>query len=218
MTMPGDITFNSGTSYFGQNLTDFVQNGTIAASRVDDMAERILAAWYLLRQDSSSYPEGTSPSFRGLSTSNFPIAVNFNAFFPLDQATNEHVDVQDDHFTVVREIGAAGAVLLKNEGALPLLKPRSVIVVGNDSGPSIYGPNGFSDRQGDDGILAMGWGSGTAQFPYLIDPLSAIQNRAIKDHSIVSWWRSNWQLPGVAAAVQQQSAAASISLRHARDT
>lgn len=37
MTMPGDITFDSGTSYFGANLTAFVQNGTIPESRVDDM-------------------------------------------------------------------------------------------------------------------------------------------------------------------------------------
>jgi hypothetical protein len=57
MTMPGDITFGSGTSWFGQNLTDFVNNGTIAASRVDDMATRILAGWYLLHQD-SNYPPG----------------------------------------------------------------------------------------------------------------------------------------------------------------
>ncbi|GJE84410.1 glycoside hydrolase family 3 protein [Phanerochaete sordida] len=190
MTMPGDITFNSGTSWFGQNLTDFVNNGTIAASRVDDMATRILASWFLLHQDDSDYP-----------------TTNFNAFFPLDEATNSHLDVQEDHFKVVREIGAAGSVLLKNEGALPLLKPRSIAIIGNDSGPSIYGPNGFSDRQGDDGVLAMGWGSGTAQFPYLIDPLSAIQNRAIKDHTLVTWWRSNFDLPGVAATVQQQSAA-----------
>ena len=58
MTMPGDITFNSGTSWWGQNLTDFVNNGTIAASRVDDMAERILASWYFLHQDSKSFPAG----------------------------------------------------------------------------------------------------------------------------------------------------------------
>lgn len=29
MTMPGDITFDSGDSYFGGNLTKFVQDGQI---------------------------------------------------------------------------------------------------------------------------------------------------------------------------------------------
>lgn len=52
---------------------------------------------------------------------------------------------------------------------------------GTDAGPARMGPNGFSDRGGDDGVLAMGWGSGSADFPYLIDPLSAIQPRAVKD-------------------------------------
>ena len=37
MTILGDATFNSGTSCLGQNLTDFVNNGTIAASRMEDM-------------------------------------------------------------------------------------------------------------------------------------------------------------------------------------
>ena len=110
--MPGDITFDSGTSWWGPNLTAFVQNGTIPESRVDDMATRILGAWYFLEQD-QDYPP-----------------VSFNAFSLTDQATNEHIDVQEDHFKIVREIGAAGAVLLKNEGALPLVKPRSIVIVG----------------------------------------------------------------------------------------
>jgi hypothetical protein len=38
--MPGDITFDSNTSYFGANLTAYVMNGTISLSRVDDMATR----------------------------------------------------------------------------------------------------------------------------------------------------------------------------------
>lgn len=39
MTMPGDINFNSGDSYFGGNLTAFVRNGTIPEARVDDMGK-----------------------------------------------------------------------------------------------------------------------------------------------------------------------------------
>ena len=57
MSMPGDIgVFGSG-SWFGANLTAFVQNGTISESRVDDMAERIIAGWYFLGQD-NNYPDG----------------------------------------------------------------------------------------------------------------------------------------------------------------
>ncbi len=128
--MPGDITFNSGTSWWGANLTAFVQNGTIAETRVDDMAERILASWYLLDQD-QNYPEGASLSLLLLDTLTSAHTVSFNAFFMNDPATNAHVDVQADHYKVVREIGAAGSVLLKNTGhALPLNKPRSIALIG----------------------------------------------------------------------------------------
>ena len=145
MTMPGDITLNSGTSYFGANLTAYVQNGTIPEARVDDMVTRILAGWYLLGQDSPSYPH-----------------TNFNAFHPLDEATNEHIDVQGDHDIVVREIDTASVVLLKNvDEALPLGKPRKLVVIGSDAGPAhVAGPNEFPYNAGVDGILAMGWGSG----------------------------------------------------------
>jgi len=147
MTMPGDITLNSNTSYFGANLTAYVQNGTIPESRVDDMATRILASWYLLDQDSPDYP-----------------TTNFNAFDLLDEATNEHIDVQGNHQELVREIAAASVVLLKNvNDALPLKKPRRLVLIGSDAGPAhIAGPNGFSDQDqgGVDGVLAMGWGSG----------------------------------------------------------
>ncbi|OSD03878.1 glycoside hydrolase family 3 protein [Trametes coccinea BRFM310] len=192
MSMPGDITFSSHTSWYGANLTAYVENGTIAESRVDDMAERIIAAYYLLEQD-QNYPE-----------------VSFNAFDMTDPATNAHVDVQADHYKVVREIGSAGAVLLKNvAGALPLKTPRSIAVIGNDSGPSTRGPNGYSDRGGDDGTLAMGWGSGTTQFPYLVTPLEAIQARAQQDApgTQVSWWLSNWDTAGAAATAFQQDVA-----------
>ena len=65
MSMPGDITSGSGNSWYGTNLTAFVQNGTIAESRVDDMAERIIAGWYFLGQD-NNYPDGELISVQGI--------------------------------------------------------------------------------------------------------------------------------------------------------
>jgi beta-glucosidase len=85
--------------------------------------------------------------------------------------------VQDSHFKLVRELGAASTVLLKNtNGALPLgehagkAAERSLVLIGSDAGPGRLGPNEFPDQGGAiTGILAMGWGSGTANFTYLIN-------------------------------------------------
>ncbi|KDR74106.1 hypothetical protein GALMADRAFT_227804 [Galerina marginata CBS 339.88] len=164
----GDITFNSGTTYFGNTLVSAVQSGSVPQSRVDDMATRILAAWYLMSQDSG-----------------FP-AVNFNAWSS-NSGLNQHVNVQANHKSVIRDIGAASTVLLKNVGnVLPLKAPKSIGIVGNGAGNGSKGPNGYSDRSGDDGVLAMGWGSGTANYPYLISPLDAITTRANADKTTVS--------------------------------
>ena len=145
MSMPGDIFFVPNISYFGANLTAYVENGTIPEARVDDMATRILASWYFLGQDSPNYPK-----------------TNFNQADPLDEATNEHIDVQDDHGKLVREIDTSSIVLLKNvDDALPLKKPRKLVLVGSDAAPAhIAGPSEFSDQGGVDGVLAVGWGSG----------------------------------------------------------
>ncbi|TFK40959.1 glycoside hydrolase family 3 protein [Crucibulum laeve] len=168
MTMPGDITFNSGTTYFGSALVSAVQSGTVPQSRIDDMALRILAAWYLLGQDSG-----------------FP-AVNFDAW-NINAPVNTHANVQSDHKNVIRQIGAASTILLKNTGGvLPVKTPKTIAIIGNGAGPSSRGPNGYTDRGGDDGVLAMGWGSGTADFPYLITPLDAITARAKADGTTVT--------------------------------
>ncbi|KIM71494.1 glycoside hydrolase family 3 protein [Piloderma croceum F 1598] len=196
MTMPGGIGLDVGdvgtsSSYFGGNLTAFVNNGTIPLSRIDDMATRILAGWYFLGQDAPSYPQ-----------------VNFNIWNPYDDSTNGRVDVQDDHYKVVREIGAASTVLLKNDrGALPLKKPRSLVLIGNDAGPGRAGPNQFQDQGGSDGTLAVGWGSGSGDFTYLITPLEAIQARARQHRTSVSWLLDNFDLPMAGNVAIRQSAA-----------
>ena len=145
MSMPGDIAPGSGTSYFGANLTEYVTKGIIPEERVDDMATRILASWYFIGQDSPTYP-----------------TTNFNAWDPLDESTNEHIDVQNNHGKLVREIDTASIVLLKNVNeALPLKKPRKLVLIGSDAAPAhTAGPNEFPYQDGVDGILAIGWGTG----------------------------------------------------------
>ncbi|CAE6446591.1 unnamed protein product [Rhizoctonia solani] len=189
MTMPGDIKFRSGDSYFGANLTAYVQNGTVSEIRLTDMAERIVAAGYLVGQD-KNYPD-----------------LSFDAFRPLDPI-NKHIDVQEDHYKIVREMGAASTVMLKNVNqTLPLKKPISIALIGSDAGPSRRGPNGYTDRGGIDGTLAMGWGSGSADFPYLISPLEAFQQRAKADRTSISWWLNDWDTAGAAAAVSNKDVA-----------
>ena len=69
--------------------------------------------------------------------------------------------MQADHADLIRTIGAASTVLLKNNNnALPLNKPKSIGIIGNGAGSNPNGPNGFTDRAGDSGVLALGWGSG----------------------------------------------------------
>ncbi|KAG0701012.1 glycoside hydrolase superfamily [Suillus ampliporus] len=176
LTNPGDIIPDSGSSYFGQNLTDFVMNGTISEQRLDDMATRIIAAWYYMHQD-ENYPNVTVSSF--------------DLYNPI----NQEVNAQSDHYTIVRKIGAAGTVLLKNEGVLPLHKPKSIVLVGSDAAPPVSGPNEYMLQGGDpSGILAVGWGSGTTNFTYLISPYEAIQARARVDQTSVFWNFDNWNL------------------------
>lgn len=46
MTMAGDENLASGDTYWGSNLTFAVLNGTIPQWRLDDMAVRIMSAYY----------------------------------------------------------------------------------------------------------------------------------------------------------------------------
>ncbi|KAI9457435.1 beta-glucosidase [Lactarius psammicola] len=190
MTMPGDMTQGSDTTYFGANLVAAVKSGTIPEARVNDMATRILASWYFLGQYNTTRPD-------------------FNANQPFDGATNAHVNVQADHGTLVRKIDAASIVLLKNvKGSLPLKEPRRIVLIGSDAAPARKaGPNGFTDQGGVDGVLAMGWGSGTARFTYLISPYEALQARARNDHTLFSWFFDDFDTAGASKAAYHQDAA-----------
>lgn len=94
---------------------------------------------------------------------------------PID-LVNEHVNARAEHARIIREVGAKSNVLLKNTGGLPLTgKERQVGIFGSDAGSNPWGANGCPNRNCNNGTLAMGYGSGTSEFPYLVTPEQAIQ-------------------------------------------
>ncbi|KAF7358310.1 Beta-glucosidase [Mycena venus] len=160
MNMPGFFAYGRGpqtegnpdtatNGWWGANLIEMVKNGSVPEARVDDMVVRTFAAYYKLGQD-LGYPE---------------------------ISLKDAVNVQADHYKLIRQIGAASTILLKNTNkALPLAVTniKRIAILGSDAGPNPDGANACSDRGCSQGTMAMGWGSGTANFPYLIDPLQAI--------------------------------------------
>ncbi|KAL9550982.1 hypothetical protein MBANPS3_004484 [Mucor bainieri] len=173
MNMPGDDAFAA-------NLTQAVKDDKVKEERVTNMATRIVASWYKLGQD-KDFPE------TAINTS-YPEAAKY-------------VNVQADHKKLVREMGAASSVLLKNSGILPLSdKVKSVALIGSDikNGPAAVNDATIcSDHKCDIGHLAQGWGSGTADFPYLIDPLTGLTNALGEDVKIQSS-TSDWDLAAAA--------------------
>ena len=195
MSMPGDTAFDTGYSYWGGNLTIAVLNGTVPEWRVNDMAMRIMAAYFKVGNTIESQPD-----------------VNFNSWTPDTKGykyafgksdytqVNWHVDVRADHAKLIRETAAKGTVLLKNVNkALPLASPSFVAVFGEDAGAAAGGPNTCPDRGCDNGTLAMGWGSGTSNFPYLVTPDAALQSKVLADGGRYESVTNNWDFTNIAA-------------------
>lgn len=151
MTMPGS-DYNGGTILWGPQLTAAVNSGQVSQSRVDDMVRRILAAWYYVGQD-AGYP-----------------------------STNLNANVQGTHKDNVRAVARDGIVLLQNTGnILPLKKPKKIALVGSAAVVNPAGANACTDRGCNTGSLGMGWGSGTANYPYFVAPYDALKNRTAAD-------------------------------------
>lgn len=105
-------------------LIDLVTNGTIPEARLDDQIARILAPYFWLGQADTPLP-----------------SVPFNApDFAPEQLPAEFRQVQKPStLKLIKKIGEDGAVLLKNEGGLPLKNPQNIAVLGEDAGPNRAG-------------------------------------------------------------------------------
>ncbi|KAK7414926.1 hypothetical protein QQX98_006251 [Neonectria punicea] len=179
----GVATANAGldlvmpnASFWGDKLVEAVNNGSVSDDRLSDMATRILASLHYLRQ-AHSYP---APAIHSSLQKAYP------------------VNVQADHAALIRTIGAAGTILVKNaNGTLPLKNPKFLAVYGYDAtlgaapwkNPSRYG-GGYEVNFGWEtfnGTLITGGGSGGSTPPYVVTPFQAIQDRIVKNHGILRW-------------------------------
>ncbi|KAJ3037142.1 hypothetical protein HDV00_002024 [Rhizophlyctis rosea] len=187
MMMPGDAveptkknypnvapyTFGGKGSFWWKNLTSLVESGEVPIDLLDDKVTRILAAWIRADQH-NDFPE-----------------TNLHVW---DPKLSKHVPVSQGHDALIREVGAASTVLLKNNGSLPLTpeKGTSIALIGSGAGPGTHWPGYYRSHAGYEGNLAQGWGSGTSNFPYLISPLHGIIDRAKKDIIDVRWSFDDW--------------------------
>ena len=145
--------------------------------RINDMATRIIAAWYQLGQDNWT-SEG--PNFSSWTDEEYGKLHEGSSSPQETVVVNKFVEAEnDDSRKVARETAGEGLVLLKNDDSvLPLdaklskinsANPRKrVAIVGEDAGPG-KGANHCEDRGCNQGTLAVGWGSGATEFTILVE-------------------------------------------------
>ncbi|KAL2354537.1 glycosyl hydrolase family 3 N terminal domain-containing protein [Cryomyces antarcticus] len=200
MSMPGDgLKWTDGKSLWGAQLTKAVLNSSLPMERLNDMTTRIVAAWYQLGQDSRTVWDG-GPNFSSWTNDEVGLLHPGSD----DKSTgivNKFVNPQEGHDSIVRDVAAEGTVLVKNEGdVLPLSRDGSstkngskyrVGIYGEDSRTNPNGPNSCADRGCNIGTLAMGWGSGAVEFPYLVAPLDALREAFNTDSVYVTDFPTN---------------------------
>ncbi|KAI1637021.1 beta-glucosidase M [Biscogniauxia mediterranea] len=186
---------------WGDRLTEAVGNGSVPEDRLTDMATRIIASWYQMKQD-QDFPEpgvGIAPDL-----------------------TKPHqiVDARNVSAQKVLLDGAIeGHVLLKNiNNALPLKKPKMISVFGysvrnpdqwnykSNGGVAAWTFGGESSYLGRDtnagfageispdfsqiapnGTLFSGGGSGASTPASISSPYDALTQRAYDDGTAVMW-------------------------------
>ncbi|KEQ92451.1 glycoside hydrolase family 3 protein [Aureobasidium subglaciale EXF-2481] len=211
-----DMVMPSGLIYWGPNLNQAVRNRSVPESRIDDMATKILTAWFYSGQDSPDTPV---------------VGVDLPADFTRPHQVIDARDPADAHN--LRQSAIEGHVLVKNiNNALPLRQPDIISVFGYDARPiSIYnvgtdgrgtwlqGLNSFrssicgfhSSRFQScplmpaiqfNGTVWTGGDSGVATSTYFISPFEVISEEIRKYGSTTFW---NFETYGSNITVNAQS-------------
>jgi beta-glucosidase len=187
MTMPGDgLGWQDGKSLWGPQLTKAVLNGSVPVARLNDMATRVVAAWYQLGQDDETKWPREPPNFSSWTDDKMGVMYPGSKSPQEVVEVNKFLNVMSNHSAIAMQVAAEGTVLLKNKDVLPIsrdgyidAKKRhegklKVGIFGEDAGPG-KGPNFCKDRACNQGTLGSGWGSGAVEFPYLTPPSDAIK-------------------------------------------
>ncbi|KAI5927484.1 glycoside hydrolase family 3 C-terminal domain-containing protein [Camillea tinctor] len=186
---------------WGDRLTEAVRNGSVSEDRLTDMATRIIASWYQMKQDQGFPEPGVG------------IAPDLTKPHRIVDARN--VSAQNVLFDGAIE----GHVLLKNiNNALPLKKPRMLSVFGysvrspdqwnykSNGGVAAWTFGGESSYLGRDtnagfageispdfsqiapnGTLFSGGGSGAVTPASVSSPYDALAQRTYDDRTAVMW-------------------------------
>ncbi|KAH8701062.1 glycosyl hydrolase family 3 N terminal domain-containing protein [Talaromyces proteolyticus] len=186
MNQPGPISATDLTeSLWGSNLVSAIANGSLSEARLDDMVRRILTPYLYLGQD-KDYPS-IDPSSQSLFLENFGL-------LQPGMPTPVGRDVRGNHSRLIRSIGAAGTVLLKNtNNTLPLKNPNNIGVFGNDA-PDVSTGLIFPDNGFEIGTVVIGGGSGSGHNSFIVPPLDAIKDRARRTGSTVQYITNNTAL------------------------
>lgn len=196
-----DMVMPDGDLYWGANLTNAVRNGSVPISQINNMATRIMAAWYLSGQDNQNLP---------------PVGIGITADYKKPHPVIDARDPGDE--ALLLEGAIQGHVLVKNVGnALPLSKPRILSIYGYDAkvaniNLAMAGINGwtqgleahdyksvvcgFGPTGGDcppfapiaaKGTLIGGGGSAAITPTYISSPFQALEARARRDGTQLFW-------------------------------
>jgi beta-glucosidase len=181
----------------GGYLTQAVKNGSLAESRVTDMATRLVASWYQMGQDVGFPARG----------------VGMPSIFYTPHPPVYARDPSSKQFLI--DGALEGHVLVKNvNSALPLKKPKLLSVYGYDA-PSplemnVGGPNDFIGETwvygyesvldyipfisgtpppqiAFNGTIISGGGSGANSPAYISAPFDAIKEQAYQDDTNLFW-------------------------------
>lgn len=205
MTMPGDAGWELwGRTFWGPNLVTATLNGSVADWRLNDMAVRIMAAYYYVGLDKNTIG---GPNYFAWTKQTTGLLHPLSWNSP-EGVVNKHVNVMHSPISKMASIQTAreAIVLLKNSNqTLPFYTPqnsakthpRSINIFGLAAGPD---PNGANCADGigcSNGALGSGWGSGSVFFPYFVTPYEGISERARQNDIEVDYAFSSWDLDRV---------------------